>query len=138
MEVDVAGTAQGIWVEAARASEPNSADESRFVTLADDPYKAPARQVVPAGPAALGAAITSVPVQAAGRVNLRFAALPGDGRVHCYYSYDRSTPFRSYLVAQQPSGELLVQLVSHADGATPCNADPSTWQLGASAVRLVR
>lgn len=133
MQVDVAGTAKGVWVEPGFTG-PLGGDERRFVTLADDPYGPQARLALSLGPAGLGATVAIVPRLTTGRVNRAFEDVAEEGIIHCYGpAAGPGTP--SWLLSLAPGGTLSIERIA---GATPCAADPSTWAFGAGKATLVR
>jgi len=139
MSVDVAGTAQGVWVQ---QSNPGSqtGDETNFLTLAPHPMYPVSKQTVSAGPAAIAAlsgspSLARYPIQSSGRVNRPFKDVSADGLIYCYV-YEASPNF-SYFV-RLAGGVLTIQRVLHAIGLTPCNSDPSSWTFGGAALSFIR
>lgn len=141
MSVDVAGSVRGLWV--LQSNPVNQAgDESSFLVLAPHPMQPLSRQTFSAGPAAIAAPIATpilarYPVLTSGRVNRAFADVHADGLIYCY-AYPAPAPVYSYLVRLASSGVLTIQKLTHAAGNTPCNADPSTWSFGPSALNFIR
>jgi hypothetical protein len=75
------------------------------------------------------------PVNTSGRINRAIRDVGADGQIYCYVA-DSSRTF-SYFI--RLSGSVLtVQKVTHSAGASPCNADPSTWAMDASALNFIR
>jgi hypothetical protein len=142
MSVDVAGTAQGVWV---LQSNPvnQMGDETNFLVLAPHPMRPQSRQTFSAGPSAIAASsgtpqLALYPVQSAGRVNRAFREVHADGLIYCY-AYEAPAPIHSYFVRLAPEGDVLtIQKLTHPAGATPCNNDPSTWSFGAAALSFIR
>jgi hypothetical protein len=139
MNVDVAGTAAGVWV--LQSGPVNQVgDETNFVTLAPHPLFPQSAQTFSIGPAALSSfvsgGITRFPVAASGRVNRRFSEVPADGQIYCYCD-DPAVSLFTYFV--RLSGSVLtIQKVGHASGATPCHADPASWALDGTALGFIR
>lgn len=135
MELDVAGTAQGVWVDAANPVNQGG-DERPFVTLGPQ-YDAPATLLrLALGPEALGGRERDVAREATGRKNRPFADVAADGQLHCYVT--QGSPTESHLLALEPTGELRIELVAHAGGASPCDADPSSWAFTGAAMTFIR
>lgn len=140
LAVDVAGTAQGIWVEEGAAIVLANG-QHRTITLANNPYRPQAELALSLGPEVLGAGTYRVPRKTSGRVNRVFDQIT-DATVHCYFGEGLtglSAPQNtSWLIALDANGSLKIEKVTHADGATPCAADPSTWAFTGNAMTLVR
>jgi hypothetical protein len=138
MNVDVAGTAAGVWVLQS-APVNQEGDETNFVALTPHPLYPQSAQTFSLGPAALAPTFGNLaryPVTASGRVNRRFSDLTGDGQVYCY-NFDTAGSNFSYFV--RLSGSVLtIQKVAHGFGATPCGADPSSWAFDGSAQAFIR
>jgi hypothetical protein len=139
MNVDVAGTAAGIWVLQS-APVNQSGDETNFVALAPHPLFPQSGQTFSIGPAAiastLNAPVLRYPVSASGRVNRQFKSVTEDGQIYCYV-HDAATANFSYFV-RVSGGVLTIQNVTHAAGATPCSADPASWAINGSALAFIR
>ena len=140
LNVDVAGTAQGIWVESG-ATIVLANGQHRTITLANNPYQPEAELALSLGPDALGAGTYRVPRKTSGRVNRVFADIV-DETIHCYFAEGftgwSAPQDMSWLLALEANGALKIEKVTHADGATPCAADPSTWAFTGNAMTLVR
>lgn len=136
MEVDVVGTARGVWAESGVSGRVQG-DETRYITLANYPYRPQDDLVLSIGPANLGARTSVVPRRTAGRVNRAFEEVTQDGQIYCYGPDDRFGGASWFVQLPSASG-LRIELVSHADGASPCDDDPATWRFGAAAVSMVR
>jgi len=76
MLVDVVGTAKGVWAEPT-VTTPVAGDETRYITLADYPYRPQDHLALSLAPQVLGARVAVVPRASAGRVNRAFR--PGNG-----------------------------------------------------------
>jgi len=135
MEVDVAGTAKGVWAEQGVTGQVQG-DETRYITLADYPYDPQQRLALSLGPTTLGARVAIVPRETAGRVNRAFEQVTADGLVYCYT--DSPAFATSWLLTMPSATSLTVQLVQHPGAPSPCDSSPTAWQLGAAAVQLVR
>jgi hypothetical protein len=139
MEVDVAGTAKGVWAEQGVTGQVQG-DETRYITLADYPYDPQQRLALSLGPTALGARVAIVPRETTGRVNRAFEHVSPDGLTYCYEvaeSADYSFGL-SWLLAMPSAGTLQLELIQHPGAPSPCDSSPDGWQLGAGAVTLVR
>jgi hypothetical protein len=140
MSVDVAGTARGAWV---LQSDPvmQMGDETNFAVLAAHPLFPQSKQAFSLGPAALfatsGAGNDTYPLEASGRVNRRFGDVTEDGLLYCYV-YDAPAAAWSYFVRLAAGPVLTLEKVTHAAGATPCGADPSTWSFSGAALVFIR
>ncbi len=139
MVVDVAGTAKGVWAETG-VSGPVQGDETRYITLADDPYHPGSKLALSLGPAALGARVAIVPRQGAGRVNRAFEEVLPNGVIHCYNTTDpRDFGFgNSWLIALSEGGSLRIERVEHIGGEGPCGEDPDGWAFGAGSMAMFR
>jgi hypothetical protein len=141
LEVDVAGTAQGVWAETA-APLSVASEQHRFITLANNPYRPQTELALSLGPDALGAGVFRAPRQTSGRVNLAFDQVTGDGVIHCYFPSGLSGPGSqqdaSWFIALQANGSLKIERVAHGEGSSPCSAEPSTWAFGGNAMVMVR
>jgi hypothetical protein len=135
MEVDVAGTAKGVWAEPG-VTQPAAGDETRYITLANYPYRPEDHLALSLGPAALGAMVAVVPRVTAGRVNRAFESVTPDGLVYCY-GPDIHFATTSWLLSVTGPSALSIRRVSHASGPGPCSDDPATWSL-AGATEMVR
>jgi hypothetical protein len=112
-------------------------DERRYITLADYPYRPQDELAMSLGPANIGARMAYVPRRTTGRVNRAFEQVTADGQIYCYGpDTSRSGP-ASWLLSLS-GGTLRMEWRNHQAGASPCNADPATWSIGANAVSLVR
>ncbi len=137
MNVDVAGTAQGVWV---MQSDPvnQQGDESPFLALAPHPFYPQSGLTFSAGPPALASSENTLPrfpLATTGRVNRSFRDVTGDGLIYCYTSEE--TPSSSYFV-RLTSSTLTVQALAHARGASVCATDPSTWAMDGRAIAFIR
>jgi hypothetical protein len=136
MEVDVAGTAKGVWAESGVTGQAGG-DETRYATLANYPYRPQDMLALSLGPAALGARVAIVPRLTTGRVNRAFEDVSGDGTVYCYGPEAGFLGTSSWLLALS-GATLRIEWVSHPSGASPCSRDPTTWTFGASVRTMVR
>ena len=139
MNVDVAGTARGAWV---LQSNPvnQSGDESPFLVLAPHPLFQQSGQTLSVGPASLSVNANGpsvkYPVNNSGRVNRAFKDVGADGQIYCY-TFDPAASTYTYFI-RLTGNVLSVQKVTHAAGASPCNADPSAWSMDGSATNFIR
>ena len=139
MEVDVAGTAKGVWAEEGVTGQVQG-DETRYITLADYPYNPQQSLALSLGPGALGARVAIVPRATAGRVNRAFEQVTPDGQLYCYNTTD-STDLgfgSSWIVSMPAATTLRMERIEHPGESGPCGDDPSSWQTGAASVTLVR
>jgi hypothetical protein len=136
MAVDVAGTAKGVWAETGVSGRVQG-DERRYMTLANYPYRPEDELALSLGSEALGARVAVVPRRASGRVNRPFEQVTADGLIYCYSPADATSTDSWFLRLSAPAA-LQIERISHAAGASPCEADPSTWSFGAAAVSMVR
>jgi len=125
-------------VESARPFLPRSGgDERRYLTLADYPYRPQENLALSLDPTTLGATVAVVPRLTSGRVNRAFEHLTPDGTIDCYGPIILSNR-SSWFIALTSATNLSIELVTHAFGASPCLADPSTWAFGSARVLMVR
>jgi hypothetical protein len=135
MEVDVAGTARGVWAEPSETS-PLAGNETRYIALANYPYRPQDQLALSLGPTSLGAVVAVVPRQATGRVNRPFEDVRPDGLVYCY-GPDPFVPGQSWLLSMTGPEALTLRRVQHAAGASPCLGDPQGWSVNGG-LALVR
>ncbi len=135
LQVDVAGTAQGVWAETG-VSGPVQGDERRYITLANYPYRPQDELALSLGPANLGPFVAVVPRRSSGRVNRAFDQVRADGQIYCYTQAE--APTFSWFVSLTSDTALRIERVTHAVAASPCAADPGTWRFGGGAVSMVR
>ncbi|MEK6700586.1 MAG: hypothetical protein AABZ10_16260, partial [Nitrospirota bacterium] len=133
MEIDVDGTAQGLWV---LESDPvqQRGDESFFVSLALDTVLPLTKQVLSVGPASLGPGLMKVGTQHTGRVNRAFSEVRPDNTIYCYTTGLPYPPY-SYFVSLGNDGRLSIEKVA---GSSPCLNDPATWVFGVNRVMFIR
>ena len=136
MEVDVVGTAKGVWAEVG-VSGPVAGDETRYITLANYPYRPQEKLAMSLGPSGVGARLAIVQREASGRVNRAFEEVAADGLLRCYHG-DPFYQGSSWFLALEESGTLTIEHVDHAGATSPCGNDPSTWSFGANAMAFVR
>lgn len=136
MEIDVAGTAKGVWAETGVG--PVSGDERGYIALADYPYRPHQELVLSLGPDGLGARLAIVPQLASGRANVPFEQVMQDGLIYCYGPEVDPPSTNSWFLQLTSETELTIEWLTHEAGASPCDDDPTTWALGASAVAMVR
>jgi hypothetical protein len=141
VSVDVAGSAQGVWV---LQSNPvnQSSGESGFVVLAPHPMYPESSQTFSIGPAAIAGPLETgdldrYPLAATSRVNRPFSEVLADGLIHCYV-HERPSHWFSYFVRLAPGDVLTLQRVSHSPAVSPCGNDPATWQFGPGALSFIR
>ncbi len=135
MEVDVAGTAKGIWAEPSE-TQPVAGNETRYITLANYPFRPQDYLALSLGPASLGGRVAVVARQASGRVNRAFEQVTSDGLIYCY-GPDAQLQSASWLLSLTGASALTVRQVVHAAGASPCLGDPATWSI-AGGLAMVR
>ncbi len=141
MSVDVAGSAQGVWV---LQSDPvsQSGNETNFLVLAPHPMAPVSRQTFSAGPSAIATPqgapyLPRYPIQSSGRVNRSFKDIRADGITYCFV-YDVPAPVFSYLVRLAQGDVLTIQRVNHIPGLTPCALNPATWSFTGAAPNFIR
>jgi len=149
MEIDVAGTAQGMWVLDGVNVVLNAANFDRFFALAPDEFRPGEYNVLVTahpgfGVSGIGPVVFHFPLESTGRVNRRFRDLPGDGTVHCYlpgpnvfgHALSQSV---SFMAAFGSNGKVTLERRDHAPGESPCmNEEPEAWGFSGAAVRLMR
>ncbi|TVP53825.1 MAG: hypothetical protein EA351_14450 [Gemmatimonadales bacterium] len=149
MEIDLPGTAQGMWTEEGHDLVLGHTTYDRFFALAPDDIRPDQFNIlVTAHPAFAvdphGHVIFAFEYQPEGRLNRRFADLPADGTLFCYEPV-REHPdyFRahgiSFLFALGADERVTVERRDHAWDGSPCtNESPETWAFSEAAVRLMR
>lgn len=140
MNVDVANTASGKWIQK-NAPAVYQGDESYYAVLAPYPFNEQTRTGLAFGPAALTAGVNShvdsYVNQASGRVNRPPTAIGPDGLIYCYV-HDASVSTESYFVSLSPQEVLTVEKLVHAAGASPCSNAPGTWTFSSAALEFIR
>jgi hypothetical protein len=136
MEVDVAGTARGVWAEEGVTGRV-AGDERPYITLADYPYRPQDNLTLSLGPAALGATVAVVPRVTSGRVNRAFEQVTADGTIYCY-GPPLLNAGQSWFLSLAVNGSLSIERKAHPVGSSPCLADPSTWSFSAARMTMVR
>ncbi len=136
MQVDVAGSAKGVWAEQGVTGQV-AGDERRYITLADFPYRPQELLALSVGPTTLGATVAHVPRLTSGRVNRAFEHLTPDGAIHCYGPGGINNA-SSWFIAVTSATSLSIERVTHASSAGPCLADPTTWAFSTARVLMVR
>lgn len=135
MEVDVAGTAKGVWAEPDEG--PLGPDERGYMALVDYPYRPQDDLALSLGPLPLGSRLAFVDRRTSGRINRAFEDVTPDGQIYCY-GPEVETFMSSWLLSMTSASQLRMELVEHGLGASPCEADPSTWSFSGNAVTMVR
>jgi hypothetical protein len=131
MQVDVAGTAKGVWALPTETA-PLRGNETAYVTLANYPYRPADQLALSLGPNALGAGVTVVNrSSASGRSNRPFEQVTNDGLIYCH-GPDIDQPWLSWLVTLTGPNNLSIRMVENFTSNT-CTAPVSTWSMvGAS------
>jgi len=148
MEIDVAGTAQGMWVLEGQNVTFSATTHDRFFALARHDLHADTHQVLVTAHAsfrhpAWGAIVYSFPIEGEGRVNRGWANLPADGTLFCYLPETDVGHWPvtdlSFLAALGPDGRVTVERIDHSAGESPCAIQsPDSWAFTGAAVRLMR
>ena len=139
MAVDVAGTAKGVWAETGVTGSV-TADQTRFITLADYPYRPEERLALSLGPVELGARVAMVPKEATGRVNRPFEQVSEDEILRCYTpspETDRQIG-ESWLLSLSAARTLTIERIGHGLSPSPCVDDPASWAFTEAALTFVR
>jgi hypothetical protein len=136
MDVDVEGTAQGLWVTKSNPIN-QMGDESAFVTLALDPGQPDDHLALAAGASGLGARLYRFPRLHSGRHNRDYAEIPSDGTIHCYDG-DPYLPTTAILLSLDTSREVTLERVEATQGISACAHDPSTWAHTPAAIKYIR
>ncbi len=137
MEVDVAGTAKGVWAEVG-VTEPLGGIETRYMALVNWPYRPQAKLALSVGPETLGARVGLVDRQTSGRVNRAFEQVTPDGLIYCYGPDNGPQGFSSWFVSMTSATSITIEYIAHSPGDTPCVNDPATWAFSSRAVPMVR
>ena len=139
MEVDVAGTAKGVWAETG-VTEPVAGDETRYIALVNYPYRPQTELALSLGPESLGAQIGIVSHRTSGRVNLAFEHVTPDGLIYCYGPDVGPWAWAagSWFLSLTSETTLRIEHIGHGPGESPCADDPGTWSFGGGAVSMVR
>ena len=140
MNVDVVGTARGVWV--LQSAPVNQAgDETNFAALTPHPFYQQSGQAISIGLATLinsaSAPLARFPVTTSGRVNRQFRDVTADGQIYCYVP-DLTLSNFSYYLRLGSGNVLTIQHLNHSPGASPCSRDPSTWAFDGTAVAFIR
>lgn len=139
MDVDVAGTASGKWIQK-NAPAGYQSDESYYAVLAPYPFNEQTKTGLSFGPASLRSStydLISYPNQTSGQVNRPPVAIGPDGLIYCYV-HDAAVSTESFFVSLSPETVLTVERLSHAAGASPCSNAPDTWAFSSAALQFIR
>ncbi|MDH5301900.1 MAG: hypothetical protein OEW58_11115 [Gammaproteobacteria bacterium] len=133
IEVDIAETAQGVWV---RKDNPvaYSGNADSYLTLAPGFLHPEAKLDLSFGGQALRPLMT-VPRSTVGRTNLDFGSVSGDGLIYCYADVNDTVSVFLSLSANQ---ELKIERLTHDLGLTPCSNSSDTWAFSNLAVTYIR
>jgi hypothetical protein len=148
MEVDVAGTAQGMWVVDGQDVSLDGETARLFFALADDDVQPEEYAVIATGHADfdyldIGAMLYGFQKAETGRVNRDFDDLTPSGDIYCYEPATDSplhipADSASFFVALQPNGKLKIEMVDHSPEQSPCMLAPETWAFSGNEVTLMR
>ncbi|MBK9072677.1 MAG: hypothetical protein IPL79_17005 [Myxococcales bacterium] len=133
IEVDVAGSAQGVWVREDNVI-PYDGGAHAYLTLAPDFLDPEAELLISIGGEELRP-LHVVTRSFVGRANLDFASVPADDSIHCY-AVPNDT--RSVMLALSDDDTLTFELISHDLGQTPCSGAAEDWLFSGAAVTYVR
>jgi hypothetical protein len=146
MEIDVAGTAQGMWVVEGHDVVMDFATSHLFFALAYDDLSDDFLVIATGHPAfRLNAysPLYTFHAESEGRVNRRFVDLPADGTIHCYTpgpGVPGGLPsIVSIFVALGAEGRVTIEKVEHALHQSPCALQaPAAWAFSSAALHLMR
>jgi hypothetical protein len=148
MEVDVPGTAQGMWLLDGEDVPIRGDTADRFFALANDDLRPDEYVVISTGHPGyhhpdVGPILYAFDKMTTGRVNRDFSHLEPDGVIYCYKpALDSPLHFpadgMSFLVALNADGKLSIDRHDHASGESPCDLAPETWELSQDALTLMR
>lgn len=142
MEIDSAGTAQGMWVLEDHDVVLSAETYDKFFALAPDDLQPetfhvlvtahPAFEVNPVGPV-----VFSFRLENSGRVNRRFSELSADGTLFCYEP--AGFPETSFFIALGNNRKVTIERNYHSPEDNPCQAEiPESWEFTSSAITLMR
>jgi|GEM_PF-3393022 len=142
MEVDVEGTAQGMWVLDGHDVKWNFDNFDKFFALAPDfmePDKyhllVTAQEDYRMDP--FGHLIFYFPLQDDGRVNRRFSELSNDGTIYCYEPRQFET--LSFFAALGSDGKVSLERIDHEPRQSPCQVQSQdSWAFTDEMIRLMR
>jgi hypothetical protein len=149
MEIDVPGTAQGLWVLDGHDVVLSGETYDLFFSLALDDLMPETYVVLVTAHESFsiegqGSVVLPFAIQADGRVNRSFVDLPADNSIYCY-SLATDTPMHhanadmSVFVALGTDGKVTLERRDHAFAESPCTLQsPDDWQFSADALRLMR
>jgi hypothetical protein len=149
MEIDVAGTAQGMWVLDGENVTLSGATFDKFFALAPNELRPDLYHVlVTAHPAfrvdPWGYVIYAFALQSAGRVNRPFSDVSADGSLYCYAAGTDPIDFFpvetvSFLLALGVDGRITLERRDHSVGESPCQMEaPEAWAFSGAAIQLMR
>lgn len=147
MEIDLAGTAQGMWVLEGHDVVFSAATHDRFFALAPHELRTDTHALlVTAHPAfrhpLRGAISYAFEIAPEGRHNRAWRDLPANGAIHCATLetwHGEPLPERSLFMAMGGDGRVTVELLDHTPGESPCLVQPpEAWSFSSGAVRLMR
>ncbi|TVR17247.1 MAG: hypothetical protein EA391_05380 [Balneolaceae bacterium] len=149
MEIDVAGTAQGLWVIDGRDVTLSGETHDLFFSLALDdilPHKysvlVTAHEMFMID--GIGAAVIGFEMEQTGRINIKFSNIPNDGTIYCYIPATDSPMHHaidnfSVFVAYNTDGKVTIERKNHYPGGSPClTEDPENWAFTSISLKLMR
>jgi hypothetical protein len=146
MEIDIPGTAQGMWVVENQNVTMSFATSHHFFALAPDELS-DEYVVIATGHPSFSIngywPLYTFRVEAGGRVNRSFAELPADGTIYCYTpgpGIPGGIPsIYSYFVALGADARVTLEFMTHDQDQGPCAMQPpEAWAFSSAAVRLMR
>jgi len=127
MQVDIAGTAKGVWALPSE-TRPIAGNETAYLALVNYPYRPQDQLALSIGPASLSPGVAVVTRASSGRVNRPFEQVTNDGLIYCYGPDDAQAPGRFWFIQLTASNALSVRNV-FGSPTNLCQASPTTWTM---------
>ena len=142
MEIDIAGTAQGMWVLDGHDVKLTAEHYDKFFALAPDDLQPEKYQVLVTAHSSFRQSgnyhLFRFKLEESGRVNRRFSELDSDGTVYCYEPETFRPNEVSFLLAYGADNKITIERVDHEPGISPCMGNAESWAFSGTAIKLMR
>ena len=142
MEIDIAGTAQGMWVLDGHDVTLTNEHYDKFFALAPHEIEPEKYLVLVTAHSSFRMSgnyhLFRFELEESGRVNRRFSKLDSDGTVYCYEPETFRPNEVSFFLAYDTDDKITNERVDHEPGSSPCAGSADSWAFTDSAVKLMR
>ncbi len=142
MEIDIAGTAQGMWVLDGHDVTLTAQHYDKFFALAPHEIEPEKYLVLVTAHSSFRMSgnyhLFRFELEESGRVNRRFSELESDETVYCYESEAFHHNVVSFLMAYGADDKITIERVDHEPGSSPCAESAESWIFSESAIKLMR